>query len=341
MKKTLFIASAIVAGLLVISCNKNVNEGPSKPATVEVTISSDATKVTGITSNDPTTEAKVNKLEVLIFNGSELDGRGVVSTGAKTLNVNCTSGTRDVYCIVNGPDLSGVTTKAGLNAAVATLGTGQNDFTMFSFTDGEARVLNDGASINVNVKRFAARVVLHALKNGQLNATDAASFTLDAVYLTNVAGDVDFALSGGYAVASWYNRQGYESANSLGANDYDAVGAAIAADATNSTGHFFYSMPNANAPAVGGSWSPRRAKLVIKATINGAPYWYPITLPALQSNKSYEISLLTLAHKGNPSTDPDKEENPIDPASAITLGITMIVVDWDVVLMNGDGNIVL
>lgn len=341
MKKTvLLIATAIASVGLFVACNKSV-EGPSKRAVVTITVTGgDATKVTGITSNDPTTEAKVNRLEVFVFNGTELDGHNVSTTGATSIDVNCTSGTRDVYAIINGPDLSAETTKAAITSALVNLGATQNDFAMYSFADGEGRVLADGTPLALNVKRLAARVVIKGVKNDLINPTDAAACTLDAIYLTNVAGNMK--LGGGVADTEvFYNRQGYESTNSLGANDYDAIGSAIAKDATYGTAHYFYSLPNAYTPAVGGAWSPRRAKLVVKCTMAGDNIYYPITLPVLESNKSYEINLLTLVHRGNDDTTPDKEENPIDPSGSITLGINITVTNWDVVLLNGDGNIVL
>jgi hypothetical protein len=43
---------------------------------------------------------------------------------------------------------------------------------------------------------------------------------------------------------------------------------------------------------------------VVKATLGTDVYYYPITLPALESNKSYEIEELILTRPG--SDDPDK-----------------------------------
>lgn len=340
MKKIVFF-SLFVAGLLTASCNKpenTVTEG--LPVDLVVGINGDAaTKATGVVTNSTDSEAKVNTLQVFVFNGNALDGYGT-STGSLSAQVRCSSGEREIWAVVNGEDLKAVTTKAQLMEQVAHIypNTVAN-FTMAGSTTTTLTVENTDP-VEVKVARLVSRVVIRGVKNALENAVQAADFKIDAIYLTNIAGDVDFGKTATYEVADWYNKQGFEPANNLGQVSYDAVDVVVPANGTHSVAHFFYSMPNRFAPAVGGSWSPRAAKLVVKATICGTEFMYPVTLPVMESNKSYEINLLTLTRSGNPGGGDDDDEKPITGIDMST--VTVDVLPWTVVLVGDtDGNITI
>ena len=336
----------------LFSCNKESgNKSSSVPEGTPIRLvvgveSASGTKVTGVTSNDATTEAKVNSLQVFVFNGDALDGYAASTNNLAT--VTCTSGSREVVAVVNAPSLVSITTKSGLLASVSTL---ENNISNFQMIGSKTETLQHNGNVTVGVDRLAARVVLRGVKNALENPTQAASFRLVSVYLTNVAGDVNYGKSASYTASSWYNRRGYESTNSLGSFDYDVVDAPVAAGATNSTVHYFYSMPNNKSNIVGiepgqSSFTPRRARLIIVAEINGTLYHYPILLPVLESNKSYEINLVNLTRTGNPDDgkddgdDPDNHDDE-DPIDKFDQAFEISVNDWTVVLVNGDGNVTI
>ena len=152
-----------------------------------------------------------------------------------------------------------------------------------------------------------------------------------------MAGDINLGQSSTYTVSHWYNQRGYQSSNNLGAVTYDSVNQTIASGATNSTAHYFYAMPNNKAAAVGGPWTPRGSKLVIQCEIAGQLYDYPITLPDLQSNYSYEIDLVTITRPGNvdDGNEPD-DSHPGDtdeekPVVGFDQGFSITVKNWTVV----------
>ena len=354
MKRSVLLTFGAAALLSLAACNKDaarsdvagVPEGSPLRLVVGVE-GSMGTRATGITSNDESTEAKVNSLQVLVFNGDNLDGYGS-SVGSKIATVSCTSGSRDIYAVVNAPSLASITTKTALLATVSELA---NEVSNFQMIGHKTETLQVDGNVEIGVDRLAARVVIRGIKNALESAAQAADFKLLSVYLTNVAGDVDLGKASDYEVSKWYNRRGYESSNSLGNFDYDAVNETVAAGATNSTVHFFYSMPNAAADVVGipageTGYTARRARLVIKAEIAGAVYNYPILLPVLESNKSYEINLVNLTRVGNlddgnhdpDDPDDDDEEKPI---VGFEQGFEITVNPWTVVLVNGDGNITI
>lgn len=317
MKKPYLLLAA--AALLVGACTQeNTVPAPetSAPLRLVVGIRGTETRATGVVSNSSDSEAKVNDLQIFVFNGNSLDGRAHAEN-AMTATVSCTSGVRDIIAVVNAPDLSAITSKPDLMAQVATL---SNDPANFQMIGQKTEVLRLDGTVEIPVNRLAARIVLKGVKNALSNSAQASSFRLRAVYLTNVAGDVDFAGSSSYTVSRWYNQRGYQAANNLGNFTYDAINETVASGSTYTSAHYFYAMPNAKAAAVGGPWTPRATRLVIQAEMAGVVYDYPILLPALESNKSYEIDLVTLSRPGNPDDgiEPDDarpgdvdEENPV------------------------------
>ena len=342
MKKFFFLSIALVAGF--IACNKPSEMMlDSKPVKLSVeVVGSAATRATGVTSNDVNTEAKVNSLQVLVFNNGSLDGYNSSTTTSVT--VNCTSGSRKIYAVVNAASLAAVTSETDLLASVASL---SDNLTTFQMIGSVTETLAQDSAVNIPVDRFAARVVLKGVRNSHANDALAADFKIVSAYLTNVTGDVDFGRSSGYTVSNWYNRRGYEASNNLGNGmTYDAINQTIAAGASYSTAHYFYSMPNAYDPAVGGVWSPRRARLVVQCEIAGTLYDYPIELPALESNKSYEINMLSITKNGNQDdgnhdpNDPDDidEEKPIVGA---VQAFEITVNDWSIVLLGEGGNVTI
>ena len=348
MKKYLLLLSSALA--VLSACNRTGSPAPAGAERIRVVVDVDGacpTRATALTPqsgrNDSGEEAAVGSLQVFVFNGDALDGYGS-STGSRAATVSCTAGEREVWAVVNAGSLSSVTSRTALLRQVATLGPGPSDFGMIGSTT--ATLQADGR-VGVTVNRHAARVVIRGIRNALGNAAQAADFKILSVYLTNVAGDVDFGHSSGYAVSAWYNRRGYQASNSPGPAAYDAVGVSVAPGATYEVPHYFYSMPNGNEGKVGGAWSPRACRLVIRAQIAGTVYDYPILLPALESNRSYEINLATITRAGNlddgaepddAHPDDDDEEKPV---VGFGQGFEISVNDWTVVLVDGTGNITI
>ena len=142
----------------------------------------------------------------------------------------------------------------------------------------------------------------------------------DQIFITNVAGDINFGETASPTV--WYNKMAYSSEQA--AFTYDAPASALANNASYSTAHSFYAYPNPTVDdAEGGSWSARHTRLVIKVTLGTDVYYYPITLPALEANKSYEIDELILTRPGS--------DNPDKPVSFQDCTFQVNVVGWTTV----------
>ena len=279
MRKIAFLA-AVAATLCTVACNKNmdtqINEVPDPAQSQErydLTVNVRGgdpvqTKSTAITAAN---EVQVNNLQVFVFRGDALDAYASVNNEDE-LTLSCTAGERQVYALVNCPDLSAVSTKTALLATSSLLS--QNSGTGFQMIGHQ--------------DAFTAA------------ALAAKTFSIDQIFLINVAGDTNYGETAAPSV--WFNKQAYASEQA--AFTYDAPAASLANNASYSTVHSFFAYPNASADSDAAVWSPRHTRLVVKATLGTDVYYYPITLPALESNKSYEIEELILTRPG--SDDPDK-----------------------------------
>ena len=334
MRKITFLA-AVAATLCTVACNKNmdtqINEVPN-PANeqerfelkVQVRSGGDLvqTKSTTIT---PASEVIVNNLQVFVFRGDALDAYGKV-TGEDEITLSCTGGERQVYALVNCPDLSAISTKTALLAASSQLsGNGPTSFQMIGHQDEVD--LPDDSPVTIDVHRLAARVVIKKIsRDFTVSALAAKSLTIDQIFITNVAGDINYGETASPSV--WYNKMAYSNEQAL--FTYDAPASSLANAASYSTAHSFYAYPN---PTVGdaeaGSWSARHTRLVVKTTLGTDVYYYPITLPVLQANKSYEIEELILTRPGS--------DNPDKPVSFQDCTFQLNVVDWTTVPVTDAG----
>lgn len=292
--KTIVFVLALAA--LFSSCNKN--EAPQFQAdqeqryNINVTLGGAAveveTKSTGVASTISANEAKVNNLQVLVFRGDFLDAYGTASGNMMT--ISCTAGSRTIYALVNAPDLSAVTSLSALESTIVDLS--DNAPNSFVMVGSKTTTLPGTKAITIPVYRMVSRIVLKQItRNFSAPALQNLTFTVDSIYVINAAGSFNYKLDS--APTKWYNvgKDQGELPDLL----MDAPSVTIANNASYTTPHYFYVMPNS------GSTKPTR--LVIVATLGTEKYYYPVTLPAMQYNKSYEIVGVTIRRGGSDSPD--------------------------------------
>ena len=332
MKKIAFLA-AVAATLCTVACNKNMdtqsNEIPDpaqqqERCELKVKVRSGdlvQTKSTTITSAN---EVQVNNLQVFVFRRDALDAYATVNNDDE-LSVSCTAGEREVYALVNCPDLSAVSTKTALLATSSLLS--GNSGTSFQMIGHQNEVdLPDDSPVTIDVHRIAARVVIKKISRAfTVSALAAKTFTIDQIFLINVAGDINFGETAAPSV--WFNKQAYGSEQA--AFTYDAPAASLANNASYSTVHNFYAYPNPSSDSDAAVWSARHTRLVVKATLGTDVYYYPITLPVLEANKSYEIEELILTRPGS--------DNPDKPVTFQDCTFEINVVDWTTVDVADEG----
>ena len=331
MRKTFLLMAAAAAGFGTMSCQKDnspeMNPGnanmPVDGERTELTvgIGSTVTRSTTITSDD---EVKVNNLQVFVFRGDALDAYGVADN-ASTVTVSCTKGNREVYAVVNAPDLKDIATKTDLLAAKSALSDNdESNFVMIGKTNAD---LPSELPVNVEVDRIVSKVVLKTVNRAFTSAALAAlNFSIDEIFITNVAGDVNYGLTDN--PLEWYNKMDYNSEMAM--FTHDAPAASVVNEEAYSTQHTFYCYPNKAADSDAASWSPRRTRLVLKTTLGTDTYYYPVTLPELENNKSYELEL-TITRPGSDNAD--------TPVSFEDCAFEITVKPWSVVTVT-DGIVI-
>ena len=311
MKKSIFAFAAALAAL--VACNKNEatpmqpqDQESLVPCELTVGICGAMTKATAVTADN---EAKVNRLQVFVFRGDDLDAYASVEN-AKELTLSCTAGERVVYALVNAPDYSTVPGKAALLAKVSELSA--NSLSNFEMVGSKSVTLPQSEKVSIDVNRIASRVVLKKItRSFTSEALQALNFKVDAIYLINVAGNTSYDLSA--APAKWYNVA--ENKDELASLLYDAPASFITNGQSYSTAHTFYAYPN--------DLATNTTRLVIETTLGETKYYYPINLPEMAANKSYEIEEVKITRPGS--------DNPDEPVSFADATFSINVIDWTVV----------
>ena len=308
MKKVLYFLAAAAAALCTIACNKDLNssapvqgqeQAVKEGERCEVTVGiagGENTKATGSTADD---EVKVNLLQIFVFRADALDAYTKVANSTEA-TLSCTAGDRVIYALVNDVDRSGIKTKTELLAAVSDYSnTLDGGFAMIGSTE---KTLPQTSKVTIDVNRLASRVIIKQIsRDFTAPALEALSFSIDKIWLQNVAADINFGLTA--TPATWLNKQ---QAPASFSNKYisDIVDASIADETKYETPHTFFCYPNPTTDdSSAATWCARHTRLVVQTTLGDNTYYYPITLPVLEYNKSYEIENLTITRPG--SDDPD------------------------------------
>ena len=355
MKKIFFFAFAAFAAL--VSCNKqdvklSTDESHNCMVTVTIRGTDAETKTVG---NIGSNETKVNNLQVFAFNGNNLEDYASTNNSL-TATLAATTGSREIWAIVNAPSLASIRSKTALQAATSMLSDNAvNNFVMIGSTTQELNSANNESNpVAITVKRVVSRVSLQQISaNFQLTMSEA-YFEVQKIYLINVVGSQTYSIGATSAwVASpstWLNQLAYV-ASGADALIYDAVTSTTVKNSQPATlQHDFYPYPNAigaartaetaGSPKAGGtnvysaSWSPRQTMLVIEgifhestADVTGTAGYYPVDLPAMERNKTYVIENITFTRR--PS------DNPYEPVMTGQSWVQISVHDWETGLSLG------
>ncbi len=312
MKRILIYALLLGA---MISCYKQGNQfDENLPEKVKLSISlpQASTKMADV-GND----ANVKNVQVFVFRSSgDLDTYAYSTT--TSFDLTCTTGPKKIYALVNAPDLSSITNLSGLQNASSNLIDNKREG-LIMVKDTTLNVLTD-MSLNLKMKRLAARICLKSIQNSMESQQHKnMSFKVNSIYLINVVGDRRYFSATTPTV--WYNK--LERTTELGRllSD-DLVNNQIGYGETYNTNHYFYCYPNSQSEDSSSStWSPRYTRLVVEANFGGKLCYYPVSIPNIQQNKAYSISLVVTIPG---STSPD---NPIE---KINQGITIEVEEWEI-----------
>lgn len=300
---SILLGAAVLGALSFSSCKKdfNVQNGVQEGLKCELTVSASA--VSGTKATDASKDDTVKDIQVFVFRGGVLEA--YKKAEASTLSVECTSGSREVYVVANGPVLSDKTTPDALKAAVVDLATNAPD--KLTMVGNRTVTLPDDGPVTVDVSRLVARVVLKQIVRECDAALASTGFKIKQIYLSKATKSVNL---GRTAPSGYYNNG---TTGDVPAMLSESMDVEIANNASHAVPHYFYTMPT----------SDKVCSLIVQAEMAGKLVYYTIPLPAMTGNNSYEIASLKIKHFG--TDNPGEEVKP----SAIEFAVN--VLDWHVV----------
>lgn len=171
--------------------------------------------------------------------------------------------------------------------------------------------------LTVEVKRIVSKVT-YKIRSQFKGSLAELKFVIDDIYMTNVVGGMDLAvtLTTPNAGDSWFNEMDSDPVQqAMAGYPKDLLSGQIGTEMkmpkdSIETGHTFYVYPNASTDNHDkATWSPRCTRFVVKATLGDKVTYYPVTLAEVGRNKHYHIDL-TITNYGvnHPEDIPDKYE---------------------------------
>ena len=303
--------TALLGGLLLLAgCHR-----AAPPGGVEVVFSvlGETTRATGTAG-----EAAVDDWALLLYRDGRLAEAGTSSSGS-AIRKTLLAGDYTAYAVVNPPASfapAGFTDPGALAGAESSLGDNAPGRLVMAGRRTVTVPVRDGSVQRIGVDRLVCKAGIRKISVQFANPDLAAlPFRLKGIYLTNCYGKSrygsDWTAGDILSDASaWYNRMGFHS--EVGVNGLLAetgLDIPVTADRPHTQEHVFYFYPN---PLPGtldtrsGTWARRRTRLVLEAQVGERTYYYPITLPESQRNRTYLIEEAVIRTLG--SLDPEKDQ---------------------------------
>lgn len=311
MKKLFYFGAALLFSLT--ACEKNFTEfdnnanAPVGEGILKVSLAYEtfpqAKAVTDYTEVLDAEKAE-KSVSVLVFDkaSGQLNVLKSLSKTSDAFSATVPAGEKTVYAVVNGPDLSQITTISQLTAMTDDLANttlAANGLTMIGSADCTVQT-GVPATAAITVRRLVARIVIEKITNNLPAAYG--KMTVDAVYLGNANSVQTFAGSSSNIV----NPYGYADVNKtqeIGKNNilgscsdymYRQVSTDVTVGSSYSTPLHMYSQPNSTS-------NPTLVCMLL--TIGGMQYYYTLPLiDGILANHTYSISFNVV----NLGTDPGK-----------------------------------
>jgi hypothetical protein len=271
-------------------------------------------------------ELSFDEMCVYIVN-AEGDVVDAVSAASASVVLNLAEGSYRAYAAVNcGLRPDSFSDSAGIRAYVRNLTEEAMALSMFGSRDF---MVPDEAKCTIPVMRLVSKVEIRKFTAdfSHRPALAAEQFSLDSIYLINVAGQATLAADDEPEAMIWLNQRGYfpSGAESMLC---DAVGSIMPPGGHYSTAHYFYCYQNGSIEdSHDETWSPRHTRLVLACTIGSRRTYYPVDIVnpfsgTLTRNGWYVINELKVTGLGADGPDrPLPEEE--------SMSFSAQVLSWD------------
>ena len=306
-RTTLLLSIFLLAG-----CHRSAPPGEGGVEVVFSVLGED-TRVTGTDG-----ERAVDDWALMLYKDGQLVEAGTSDSGS-AIRKTLATGTYTAFAVVNPPasfDPDAYPKLSSLKSAESALGDNEPDRLVMAGSRSVTVSVPDGKTQRIDVDRLVCKAAIRKISVRFSDPLLAArTFNLKSIYLTNCYGvsrygndleSTDLVSD----VSYWHNRMGFHSDRNV--NDIlseTGLNAPVSVDTPHTQEHAFYFYPNPLPETLDsrdGTWTRRRTRLVIEAEIGGRTYYYPVTLPTSQRNKTYLIEEAVIRKLG--SRDPEKDE---------------------------------
>jgi len=332
MKKILYILALPIL-IFAASCTKH----EKKPIEGDYAQLAIGLNIEGLTKGEvyaitEDAEKALNDVKVVVF---DIDGieEPIIEDfeGGLTGTIRVKPGTKRIYAVINGPEISSSITEAEFKATALKLedyNSPSEDFIMYGAYGSDVTVeASETKDIPINVSRLVARIHLSAIISWLPSAYD--SVQVKSVFLENVVGTqyLDGSLDATSKTSYWYNQYGSGefSAEEVTYKGYAEVWASPSDTLESEVACNLYCYPNSNTAFADMSsattYKTTQATILCLAVeIAGEMKYYPMNIGSLKANHSYTVEVVLY----NIGTD-----HPAKPLELGTLDVTVKVSEWD------------
>ena len=305
--------SVLIISTFVLACCDQATPFGQGDVEVVFSVIGETTRVT-----EPVGEAAVDGWALLLYRDGRLTEAGTSDSGA-AIRKTLPAGDYTAFAVVNPPVgflPAGFPTPDALARAASALSDNVPGRLVMAGSRTVTVPVPDGATQRIGVDRLVCKAGIRKISVAFTNPELAAlPFRLKGIYLTNCYGSSrygsDWAVEEIISDASaWHNRMGFHSeAGTDWLLAETGLDISVTADRPHMQEHTFYFYPNPLPEALdsrAGTWTRRRTRLVIETQIGTQTYYYPVTLPPSQRNRTYLIEEAVIRKLG--SKDPEKDE---------------------------------
>ena len=309
--KYLICPAAAFLSLIAGSCER-AQTGGDVPGRVSVRFVIDGPVRTRVGEVPAEDEQNIGRWALLVF---DMDGRRVaegVSSDDSGISTELDSGVYTACAVVNVPSAGGrpfspadYDSLEDLESAAVMLEENSPSSLMMYGKQSLSLSGGDNGTKSITVRRLVSKVGVRAVRVDDSGVLAGRTVILSAIYLSNVPGmsslgeDLPSGLLPDDA-SLWHNRLGQRDGSVL-LVDGD-LGIEVSSSTPYAVPHYFYPFPNATSSeedSNGPSWSRRCSRLVFEAKVDGVTYYYPVTIPAMERNRTYIIGQAVIKRLGS------------------------------------------
>ncbi len=253
-------------------------------------------------------ENRINSVQLYIFN-SEGEYIQKITGNSSEYELTIPGGRCTLCCFVNTPELPARPSSAE-ELFLSESYLWNNNRESFQMTGTAIVDVDSDMELEILLRRIVAKVQCIIRRDFGNSHLANMAFTIQRIYLTNVAGKNNYALTAMQGDEGlWYNKMEYleNSCDNLICGSF--IKKPLAENDSLLIGESLYPYPNSSEDCFDRTtWSARKTRLVIEATLGETLWYYPITLEKTAANTHYlydiTITREGVSHPEEPVTDP-------------------------------------